>query len=131
VDAKGKLIDKAKTTPAQVHDSQIFKDLVDESDRAVLSDSTYYSEDHEKYLFECEAEEFLMREAYRNKALSEEDEKFDEGVSKIRVRVEHVFGRMQQMGMDYFQRIGRSRASQHNHLSNLVYNLDRYAFLKR
>jgi IS5 family transposase len=72
-----------------------------------------------------------MRKAYRNKPLSEEDEKFNKGVSKIRVRVEHVFGRMKQMGMDYVRRIGLKRASQHNSLCNLVYNMDRYAFLKR
>ena len=131
VDAKSKLIDKAKTTPAQVHDSQVFKELVDESDHAVLADSAYYSEEHEDYLIECEAEEFLMRKAYRNKPLSESDEKFNKGVSKIRVRVEHVFGRMKQMGMDYVRRIGLKRASQHNNLCNLVYNMDRYAFLKR
>ena len=131
VDAKSKLIDKAKTTPAQVHDSQVFKDLVDESDQAVLTDSAYYSEEHEEYLIECEAEEFLMRKAYRNKPLSEEDQKFNKGVSKIRVRVEHVFGRMKQMGMDYVRGIGLTRASQHNNLCNLVYNMDRYAFLKR
>ncbi len=38
---------------------------------------------------------------------------------------------MKQMGMDYFQRIGLNRAIQHNNLCNLVYNMDRYAFLKR
>ena len=72
-----------------------------------------------------------MRKAYRNKPLSEEDQKFNKGVSKIRVRVEHVFGRMKQMGMDYVRGIGLTRASQHNNLCNLVYNMDRYAFLKR
>jgi len=131
VDAKSKLIDKAKTTPAQVHDSQVFKDLVDESDQAVLADSAYHSEEHEEYLIKCNVEEFLMRKAHRNNPLSVEDEKFNKGVSKIRVRVEHVFGRMKQMGMDYCRRIGLKRASQHNNFCNLVYNMDRYAFLKR
>jgi IS5 family transposase len=131
VDAKSKLIDKHCTTPANVHDSQVFKDLVDKSDKAVLGDSAYHSEDHEEHLLECDAEEFLMRKAYRNKPLSEADQTFNKAVSKIRVRVEHVFGRMKQMGMDYVRSIGLKRASQHNSLSNLVYNMDRYAFLKR
>ncbi len=130
VDAKSKLIDKHKTTPAQVHDSQVFRDLVDETDNAVLADSAYHSEEHEDYLIECEAEEFLMRKAHRNSPLSEAEEKFNRGVSRIRVRVEHVFGRMKQMGMDYVRSIGLKRASQHNSLCNLVYNMDRYAFLK-
>ena len=131
VDAKSKLIDKHCTIPANVHDSQVFKDLVDKSDKAVLGDSAYHSKDHEEHLLECNAEEFLMRKAYCNKPLSEADQTFNKGVSKIRVRVEHVFGRMKQMGMDYVRSIGLKRASQHNTLSNLVYNMDRYAFLKR
>lgn len=43
-----------------------FKELIDQSDRAVLGDSAYHSEEH---LLECHAEEFLMRKAYRNKPL--------------------------------------------------------------
>jgi len=131
VDAKSKLIDTHKTTPAHVHDSQVFQDLVDQSDEAVLADSAYHSEEHEAYLLECDAQEFLMRKAYRNTPLSKADEIFNKGVSRIRVRVEHVFGRMKQLGMDYVRSIGLKRASQHNSLCHLVYNMDRYAFLKR
>ena len=130
VDAKSKLIDKSVTTPANVHDSQVFKELVDKSDNAVLADSAYYSEESEEYLLECGAEEFLMRKGYRNNPLSEAEQKTNKGISKIRVRVEHVFGRMSQLGMDSVRSIGLERATAHNHLSNLVYNLDRYAFLK-
>ena len=32
--------------------------------------------------------------------------------------------------MDLVRSIGLKRASQHNSLSNMVYNMDRYAFLK-
>ena len=131
VDAKSKLIETYQTTSANVHDSQVFQELVDESDEAVLADSAYYSEAHETYLLECNAQEFLMRKAYRNRPLSKADQIFNKGVSRIRVRVEHVFGRMKQLGMDYFRGIGLKRAKQHNSLSNLIYNMDRYAFLKR
>jgi hypothetical protein len=51
--------------------------------------------------------------------------------SRIRVRCEHVFGRMSQMAMDQLRTIGLVRAKQHNALCNLVYNMDRYAFLRR
>ena len=51
--------------------------------------------------------------------------------SRIRVRCEHVFGRMTQMAMDRLRTIGLLRAGQHNGLCNLVYNMDRYAFLCR
>lgn len=71
-----------------------------------------------------------MRKPHRNHLLSEADEKFNRGVSRIRVRVERVFGRMKQHGMDYVRCIELRRASQHNSFCNLVYNMDRYAFLK-
>ena len=130
VDAKSKLIDKALTTSANVHDSQVFKKLVDTSDNAVLADSAYHSEENEEHLLDCDAEEFLMRKANRNSPLSEAEQKTNKGISRIRVRVEHVFGRMSQMGMERVRSIGLKRATAHNHLSNLVYNMDRYAFLK-
>ena len=49
----------------------------------------------------------------------------------MRVRVEHIFARMAKMGADWCRSIGQKRATQHNHLSNLVYNMDRYAYLAR
>jgi IS5 family transposase len=36
---KTKLILKSKTTSANVHDSQVFEELLDEKDQAVLADS--------------------------------------------------------------------------------------------
>jgi IS5 family transposase len=132
VDAKSKLIIKAKTTSANVHDSQVLKDLVDKTDNAVFADSAYRSEEIEKYILEdCDCEEFVMFKGYRDNPLTEEEKATNTLRSRIRVRVEHTFGRMSQMGMDIVRTIGLKRGSQHNTLSNLVYNMDRYAFLTR
>ncbi len=130
-DLKSKLIIKASTTSANVHDSQVFKELLDEKDKAVLADSAYHSEEHEAYLLTIHAEEFLMRKATRKEPLSEAEKKTNHTVSRMRVRVEHIFARMEQMGSDLCRSIGLKRATQHNHLSNLVYNMDRYAYLVR
>lgn len=131
VDTKTKLIDTYHTTSASVHDSQVFKKIVDANDRAVLGDSAYHSEENEAYLLECNAQEFLIRKAYRNKPLSKAEQKTNKTVSRVRVRVEHVFGRMKQLGMDTVRSIGLKRASAHNSLCNMIYNMDRYAFLKK
>lgn len=131
-DAKSKLITAQVTTDASVHDSQTFKQLVDEEDQRVLADSAYYSEEMEEYVLEqCDAEDFIMRKGYRNKPLSKQEEKTNHTISKVRVRVEHIFGRMSQMGAEYCRRIGLKRAKQHNSLANLTYNMDRYAFLMK
>ena len=129
VDLKSKLIDSYATTSANVHDSQVFEELLDDGDQAVLADSAYKSEENEAILLKHSLQEFLMRKANRNHPLSEEDKAYNKTVSRMRVRVEHIFGRMKHMGMDQFRRIGLSRAEQHNSLSNLTYNMDRYAFL--
>jgi IS5 family transposase len=130
-DLKTKLIISATTTPASVHDSQVFKDLLDGKDQAVLADSAYHSEEHEAHLIKLNAQEFLMRKATRSHPLSQEAQQTNHTISRMRVRVEHVFARMAQMGADVCRSIGLKRATQHNHLSNLVYNMDRYVCLAR
>lgn len=130
-DLKTKLIINSKTTPAHVHDSQVFEELLDDQDQAVLADSAYHSAEHEAQLIKLNAQEFLMRKATRGHALSEKERQTNHTISRMRVRVEHIFARMAQMGADWCRSIGLKRATQHNHLSNLVYNMDRYACLAR
>ena len=130
-DLKTKFILTATTTPASVHDSQVFEQLLDDKDQAVLADSAYHSEAHEAHLIKLNAQEFLMRKATRARALSEAEQQSNHTISRMRVRVEHIFARMAQMGADLCRSIGLKRATQHNHLSNLVYNMDRSACLAR
>lgn len=130
-DLKTKFILRSSTTPAHVHDSREFKALLDERDQAVLADSAYHSEEHEAHLIELNAQEFLMRKATRSEPLSNQEQRTNHTISRMRVRVEHIFARMAQMGADLCRSIGLNRAAQHNHLSNLVYNMDRYAYLAR
>jgi transposase, IS5 family len=87
VDAKSKLIIAHHTIAAHVHDSQIFRQLVDSSDQRVLADSAYTSAQHEAYLLECNVEEFLMRKGHRGKPLSAAENKSNHTISRIRVRV--------------------------------------------
>jgi IS5 family transposase len=130
-DLKTKIIIQAATTAASVHDSQVFEELLDEKDQAVLADSAYHSAEHEECLIKLNAQEFLMRKATRSHPLSEEEQQTNHTISRMRVRVEHVFARMAQMGADLCRSIGLKRATQHNHLCNLVYNMDRYVCLTR
>ena len=97
-----------------------------------LRDSAYRSEESERYVLEkWDCEEFIMFEGCRGNPLTEEEKATNTLRSRIRVRVEHVFGRMSQMGMDMVRTIGLKRGIQHNTLSNLVYNMDCSAFLSK
>ena len=49
-DLKTKLILSSTATPASVHDSQVFEELLDDKDQAVLADSAYHSAEHEEHL---------------------------------------------------------------------------------
>ena len=121
----------SSTTAASVHDSQVFAELLDDQDQAVLADSAEHSAEHEAHLIELNAREFLMRKATRGHPLSEEEQQTHHTISRMRVRVEHIFARMAQLGADLCRSIGRQRATQQNHRSNLVYNMDRDACLAR
>ena len=129
VDAESKLIDSYETTPASTHDSQVFEVLLDSEDKAILADSAYLSEKNAQVLINRSLENFVMLKAYRNSPLSKDDLVYNKKVSRIRVRCEHVFGRMKVMGADFCRKIGLKRVKQHNSLSNLTYNMDRYAYL--
>ena len=82
-------------------------------------------------MLEHNCQDFILFKATRGHPLCEEDRATNKLRSRIRVRVEHVFGRMSQLAMDRLRTIGLVRANQHIALSNLVYNMDRYAYLGR
>ncbi|MEI9897116.1 MAG: transposase [Chthoniobacter sp.] len=119
------------TTPANVHDSQVFKELVDAQDRAVLADSAYHSEEHEAHLLALGAEEFLLRKGPRGQALSAAEQKSNHTISRIRVRVEHILCTDGADGSRLLpeHRVGSSHGPQSS--LQLVYNMDRYACLRK
>ena len=129
VDARSKLVVGYKGTAASVHDSQVLKDLIDEQDEAVFADSAYQSESSDELLIENDCQNFILSKARRGHPLTAEEVATNKMRSRIRVRCEHIFGRMSQMALDRLRSIGMTRANQHIGLSNLVYNMDRYAFL--
>lgn len=80
-------------TNASVHDSQKCTDLLEESDKAVFADSAYSSEEiAEKLPKNCENQ--ICEKGYRNHPLTEEQKENKKKKSKIRCRIEHIFGFM-------------------------------------
>ena len=96
-DAKTKLVSEYTNTPASVHDWQVFEELINEEYEAVFEDSTYQSGVKCKYLLKKSCRNFILLKAARNDPLSEEE--LATNKMRIRVRCEHIFGRMSQMGM--------------------------------
>ena len=129
VDKKSKIITKYRVTSAVVHDSQELKNLINKKkDRRLYGDSAYTGEEVQK----CIPKKILNRiheKGYRNRPLTKTQKRENTAKSKIRARVEHVFGAMHHYGGLFIRSIGIKRAEIQIGLLNLTYNLKRYAYL--
>ena len=132
VDDKSKLIEKYKMTDASVHDSQKIEDLVEKGDGRVHGDSAYRSAQIEKDLEEKAVESRIHEKGYRNRPLTEEQKENNRQKSRVRARIEHIFGYMtNSMGGIFLTCIGMRRTTAAIGLMNLIYNMARYEQLMR
>lgn len=130
IDAKSKLITKYKVTDASVHDSQTLQDLLDETDKGktVHADSAYTGQDD--ILEEKEVLAEICEKGFRNKKLTDQQIAGNRKKSKIRARVEHVFGFIENsMNGSRIKTIGIDRANAVIGLMNLTYNIRRSIYL--
>lgn len=132
-DEKTKLITKYSVTNAALHDSTQIKNLVDKTDKKVYADSAYRSEDIEEFLKEHNIQSCIQEKGYKNKPLTKQQQKLNNIKSKIRARVEHIFGFMTNVMNNalYMRSIGIKRIKSSIGLLNLTYNLFRYEQLIR
>ena len=134
VDRDSKMIVDYEVTHAAVHDSQEIVGLIDEKDKVLYGDSAYMGKEiQEALLSENPNLKLKINEkGYRHKPLTDEQKANNRGKSKVRARVEHVFGHMTNSFGDIFVRsIGIARARCQIGLKNLAYNLQRYECLLR
>lgn len=126
VDASHKFIRDFAVTDAAVHDSQVFVELLDEtnSSRDVWADSAYRCS---KNIIDLESggyREHLQRKGCRNRKLTDWEKRGNRTRSRVRCRVEHVFGIQAQVAGNLILRtIGRARAEAKIGLRNLAYNM--------
>lgn len=132
-DQKTKIITKYKVTPNSTHDSQLIKDLVDDSDNILYADSAYKSKEIEEYLKDNKIKSKVIKRAYRNTKLTNREHKENHKHSKTRVRVEHIFGTLtsQMNNALKLTSIGIDRITSSIGLMNLTYNIVRYEQLVR
>jgi IS5 family transposase len=133
-DKKSKLIDKYKVTDASVHDSQPLDDLLEEkdADQPLHADSAYTGENQEKTIEGKKLINCVNEKGYRNKPLTEQQIAKNRKKSKVRARVEHVFGFIENsMGGSFIKTIGIARATTTIGLMNLTYNMFRVIQLQK
>ena len=111
-----------------MHDSKEVEHLTKKGDGILYGDSAYSGEGIEKK----EIEGRICEKSYRNKPLTEEQQENNKKKSKIRARVEHIFGFMtNSMKGIYVRTIGLARATFSIIMMNLTYNLCRYCVLRK
>ena len=132
VDAKSKLIRAYETTSAEVHDSQVFENILDpqNTNQSVYADSAYASTEHESLLKDLQYKNRIHEKAARNKPLTDFQQAQNKKKSSVRVRVEHVFAMIEEMHGGVIRCIGRLRAAAKIGLLNLVYNMRRLSYLE-
>ena len=132
IDVKHKFIRRYKVTPANVHDSNVFEELLapDNSSRDVWADSAYRSQERIELLKKNRYREHIQRKGTRRRKLSKWEQQGNRTRSRIRSRVEHIFGvQAQRAGNLILRGIGIIRAAGKIGLRNLAFNLDRYGTL--
>ena len=115
-------------TDASVHDSNATDILLDENDKSepFYADSAYSGAPQEAIIEGKEMENQVCEKGAKNRPLTEEQITNNREKSRVRSRVEHIFGFME-MSMNgmYIQNIGIKRATAVIGLMNLTYNMFR------
>jgi IS5 family transposase len=130
-DQKHKLIQSYVVTEASVHDSQVFDVLLDQTvdengeKRSVYADSAYRSQEQEAKLSGNKMQSQICEKGAKNNPLTEEQKQSNRNKSKVRARVEHIFGAQAAMGGHFVRTIGLARAKVKIGMMNLVYNMVR------
>lgn len=131
-DKKTKLIEKYVTTDASVHDSNVIKPLVEETDRhqPLYLDAGYESRDD--VVRECGMTPVICEKGHRNHPLTDEQKRNNRRKSRSRCRVEHIFGFIKgSMNGSFVRSIGIIRAKAATALTCLVYNIFRFVQINK
>lgn len=134
VDSKSKFINTFVVTDASVHDSQALDDLLEKSDKGqpLYADSAYTGEKQKIVIRKYKLKNKVHEKGYRGSPLTEKQKAKNNEKSKIRVRVEHVFGFMEQsMNGLVVKSVGIVRATGIIGLINFTYNLFRFEQVQR
>lgn len=123
VDNKNKFIRSVEVTPANVHDSRVFESLVvDNTSKDVWADSGYASK---RNSLPGDYRVHVCGKGVRGKPLSECQKRRNAGISRIRCRVEHVFGQLKGRMRLFVRTVGLARAEAKILLASLCYNMAR------
>lgn len=128
-DTNTKIITGYIATSAEVHDSGVVEELVDKKEdgyQPLYADSAYRSEEIEDTLVAKKVQSEIHEKGYRGHPLTKRQKQRNRKKSKTRVRVEHIFGFMENsMNGMYIHNRNKVRVTAAIGMMNLTYNLFR------
>ncbi|MFI5142185.1 MAG: IS5 family transposase [Bacteroidia bacterium] len=128
-DVKSKLITGYTVTDASIHDSQETTNLLNTEDegKPFYADSAYTGEVLQSgWKNDKKVTLQIIEKGYRNAPLTEEQKAKNKEKSKVRVRIEHIFGFIENsMNGSTIKTIGIKRAKASIGLMNITYNMFR------
>ena len=125
-DAKTGLINRVIATSADVHDSQVFEQLLEGDEPFVTADKAYDSKKHRKMLREHAIEDWLLHKGRKNQKLSRCQIELNKMFSKTRCKIERIFAQWKvHMGLNRCRYKGWSKHQVHFDLMSIAYNLKR------
>jgi IS5 family transposase len=133
-DMDSKMITDWRVTAANVYDGHMIAALIREIDRQVWADSAYMSAEIIMALkgINPGIKLHICEKGQKDHPLTDEQKASNREKSRIRVRIEHIFGHMTYaMGGLTVRCIGIIRAECVIAMRNLAYNLSRYATLRK
>jgi transposase, IS5 family len=92
VDSKTKLVHTIAVTAANVHDSQMLPELLHGDETRVWGDSAYAGQRSAMKAVAPNARDFTQKKGARYRALTEDERASNRIKSRVRAKVEHVFG---------------------------------------
>lgn len=133
IDNTHKVIRKMSITPANRHDGHELINLLDDTNMNadVYADSAYRSQENSELLERCEYRDAMHRKNKPHK----NDQRIAKGnhtKSKVRARVEHIFGFEKRLGNKIMVHcVGLARATLRLTMVNFAYNAHRFGHLIR
>ena len=92
VDSKSRVIHSVAVTSAEVHDSEVVDKLLHGKETRVWGDSAYTGKRSKIIEKAPKAKDFTQKRGYRNHPLTPQDRSRNATKSKVRSKVEHLFG---------------------------------------
>lgn len=130
-DAGSKLIEDYRVSDAALNDSKPMPEMITEEDKVVYADSAYDGKPVAEAIPK-NVENKICKQGRRGRKLTDEEKERNREYSRIRCRIEHIFGFMTgSMNGLTLRSIGMARAEFNIGLTNLIYNMFRYEFLHR